>query len=154
VALLEGLNLCPNYLITTRALHFPDQNLYAAHELAQMVPLSGLEIYHEIRKQNEWVHDYLPNATGLPSFPKHVVVKVTKSRLRPLLEMVLRSRLAVRCEQWEMKRKIQMLSREQSESPESYFTADCCKGHADVHGVSTNETFHERLRHFPLEGLL
>jgi hypothetical protein len=153
VALLEGLNLCPNYLITTRALHFPDQNLYAVHELAQMVPLNGLEIYHEIRRQNEWVYDYLPNATGLSAFPKHVVVKETKSRLRPFLEMVLRSRLAVRIEQWEMKRKILMLSREQSESPESNFTADCCKGHANLHGVSTSEAFHERLQNLPMESL-
>jgi len=154
VAVIQGLNLCPNYFITTRALHFPDQNLYAAHELTQMVPLSGLEVYHEIRRQNEWVRDYLPNALGVPSIPKHVVVKETKSRFRPLLEMILRSRLAVRIEQWEMKRKILMLSREQSESPESCFSADCCKGHANLHGVLTKEAFNERLQSLPMEGLL
>jgi hypothetical protein len=153
IAALEGINLCPNYLITTRALRFPDQNLYTAHELAQMIPLSGQGIYHEIRRQNEWVHDYLPNATGQPQLTKPIVIRETKSRLRLLLEMILRSRLAARVEQWEMQRKIRMLASEQSESPESCFSTDYCKGHANQHGATTNEAFHERLQSLPLEAI-
>lgn len=150
---LRGHNLCPNYLITTQALSFPDRNLYAAHELAQMVPLSGMEVYTEIRQQNEWVYDYLPNAVGLPSLSGQVVLKGSKSWLRPILEAILQSRLAVRIEQWEMNRKILMLSHEQSESPESCFSPDCCKGHANRHGLSTDAAFHERLKGLILESL-
>jgi predicted nucleotidyltransferase len=153
LAALEGVNLCPNYLITTRALHFPDQNLYAAHELTQMIPLSGMEIYHEIRRQNTWVAEYLPNAGRLPDLPNAVVLKETKSRLRPVLEMLLSSRPAARLEQWEMQRKIRLLGREQNDSPESCFSADFCKGHANQHGALTNEAFHERLQSLPVEAI-
>src|SRR5215207_9589054 len=37
---LEGVKLCPNYLVTTNALAFKERSLYVAHELTQMVPLS------------------------------------------------------------------------------------------------------------------
>ena len=151
IAVIEGLNLCPNYLITTQALRFTDQNLYTAHELAQMIPLSGLNIYHEIRWQNEWVSQYLPNAEGIPPTLKPVVIRESRHRFRSMLETVLRTPLAARLEQWEMKRKILMLSREQSDSPESCFTADCCKGHANLHGALTNKAFNERLRSLPGE---
>ena len=153
-ALLEGINLCPNYLITTRALHFPDQNLYAAHELAQMIPLNGLDIYHEIRKQNEWVNQYLPNAQGIPLTSKVVAFTEVVPRFRPVLERILQDPLVAKLEQWEMKRKIEMLTREQSDSLESCFSEDVCKGHADLHGALTNEAFHKRLSNLPIESLL
>ena len=66
IAKLEGIHLCPNYLITTNALELKERSLYVAHELAQMVPLSGMEIYDEMRRLNDWVDDYLPNASGAP----------------------------------------------------------------------------------------
>ncbi|RPI99896.1 MAG: hypothetical protein EHM39_05740, partial [Chloroflexi bacterium] len=45
VAALRGIRLCPNYLVTEDALVFPDRTLYAAHELTQMIPLFGLDMY-------------------------------------------------------------------------------------------------------------
>src|SRR5688500_9809835 len=51
-AKLEGINLYPNYLITTNAMELKERSLYVAHELAQMIPLSGMEIYREIRRLN------------------------------------------------------------------------------------------------------
>src|SRR5215216_1510958 len=33
-----GINLCPNYLVTTNALEFKERSLYVAHEVAQMIP--------------------------------------------------------------------------------------------------------------------
>lgn len=152
-ALLDGINLCPNYLITTRALHFPEQNLYAAHELAQMIPLNGMDIYYEIRRQNQWVDQYLPNAAGIPTAPRAATVSAVAPRFRPLLERILQGSLATKLEQWEMKRKIEMLTREQSDSPESCFSADFCKGHADLHSTLTNEAFNQRVRNLSVESV-
>jgi hypothetical protein len=45
---------------------FPDKTLYSAHEIAQMVPLFGLDVYHLLRKQNDWMLSFLPNAQGMP----------------------------------------------------------------------------------------
>lgn len=133
LATRRGINLCPNYIVTTRALEFPDRNLYVAHELAQMVPLSGWDIYAEIRRRNAWVADFLPNADGAPPLPAtHKQIKST-SRLQPVLESALRTPPGTWFERWEMRRKIRKLSREQSASPESGFSADICKGHDQRH---------------------
>ncbi|MGZ9223643.1 MAG: hypothetical protein ACXW4Q_16180, partial [Anaerolineales bacterium] len=66
LAKLEGVNLCPNYLVTTNALELKERSLYVAHELAQMIPLAGMKTYREIRRLNLWIHDYLPNALMEP----------------------------------------------------------------------------------------
>ena len=66
LATRRGYSLCPNYILAERALHFPDHNLYTAHEVVQMMPLSGLNIYAHIRQINSWTTTFLPNAIGLP----------------------------------------------------------------------------------------
>jgi hypothetical protein len=134
IAKLEGLHLCPNYLVTTNALELKEQSLYVAHELAQMIPLSGMEIYDEIRRRNAWIEDYLPHASGAPELPKAATLVKESSILKRALELVLSLPVGNWFERWEMNRKIKRLTREQSHSIESYFSADVCKGHIDRHG--------------------
>jgi hypothetical protein len=43
-ALLRGGVICPNYFISTSALSIAERSLYTAHELAQMVPISGMGV--------------------------------------------------------------------------------------------------------------
>jgi hypothetical protein len=134
VARLEGVSLCPNYLITTNVLELKEQSLYVAHELAQMIPLSGMEVYEELLRRNDWIYAYLPNASGMPSSsPRGEPVK-KRSVIQKGLELVLRFPFGAWLENWEMNRKIKRLTREQSHSFESYFSADVCKGHIDRHG--------------------
>jgi hypothetical protein len=135
----QRLNLCPNYLVTTRALAFPDQNLYAAHEIAQMVPLYGLDVYAEIRRNNTWVAEFLPNADGAPPAPASVKLTESKSWLRPVFEAAMRTPPWAWFERWEMERKVRKLSREQCDSDESAFSADVCKGHDQRHGSRTQQ---------------
>lgn len=139
LAARQGFNLCPNYLVTTHALEFRDQNLYVAHELVQMVPLSGLDVYAGIRRQNAWVADFLPNADGIPPVPVTVISTVPNSRLRPIFEAALRTPPGAWFERWEMDRKVRKLSREQGSSGESAFSADVCKGHDQRHQARTQQ---------------
>jgi hypothetical protein len=144
-ARFEGIRLCPNYLITEKALALPDQSLYAAHELAQMIPLSGMEIYTKMRHMNAWTNEYLPNAQGLP---ESFIVANTRSDFQHFLEIIF-NLLPVRLfEKWEMNRKIKKLSREQFSSSESSFSEDVCKGHADMHGETTEYELRRRLHDF------
>ncbi len=146
IAKLEGVHLCPNYLVTTNALELEEHSLYVAHELAQMVPLSGVEIYEEMRRLNEWMADYLPNALIAPEMPQGVKWVQKRSMIQNVFEILFRLPFGHWVERWEMNRKIKRLSREQSSSFESYFSADVCKGHIDRHAESVVTALAVRLQ--------
>ena len=146
VAKLEGVHLCPNYLITTNALALKEKSLYVAHELAQMIPLSGMEIYDEIRRRNDWIGEYLPRASGAPEPPEAAAPVKRSSVIQRALELVLRLPFGHWFEKWEMDRKIERLTREQSHSLESHFSADVCKGHIDKHGENVVTALAVRLK--------
>jgi len=147
LAARSGVTICPNYLIsnTDRALLFPEQNLYTAHEVAQMIPLSGMEIYGELRRRNAWVLDYLPNAVGAPDFrfacSSPQLAQTTGNRT---LEAVLSGFPGDRLEDWEMRRKVLKLSREMDQSPEASFGNEWCKGHFHGHEHETMKAFADR----------
>jgi hypothetical protein len=145
-AKLEEVSLCPNYLVTTKALEFKERSLYVAHELAQMIPLSGMEIYQEIRRLNGWTVDYLPNAVMAP---RSMEPPQKRSMVQRVLEFFFRLPFASGLEKWEMNRKIARLRREQSPSFESYFSADVCKGHIDRHRQKTEDVLVNRLKTLP-----
>ena len=145
-AKLESVSLCPNYLVTTDALALEEHSLYVAHELAQMIPLSGMEIYAEMRRLNDWMSDYLPHALMAPETPPHVKIVQKHSFLQKVLEVLFYFPIAAWFERWEMDRKIRKLSHEQSASLESYFSADVCKGHIDRHGQKTEDVLMERMK--------
>jgi predicted nucleotidyltransferase len=146
LAKLEGVHLCPNYLVTTNALELQEHSLYVAHELAQMIPLSGRETYAEMRRLNGWMTDYLPNALMAPEMPPGLKLVENHSVLQKVLEIFFRLPFVKWLEQWEMNRKIKRLSREQASSVESYFSADVCKGHIDRHGENVVTALAIRLR--------
>jgi hypothetical protein len=134
LAKLEGVNLCPNYLVTTNAMELKERSLYVAHEVVQMIPLAGMETYHEMLRLNDWIYDYLPNASRAPEMAQTVGQGNRQSILQRILELLFSLPFGNRLEKWEMNRKIARLSYEQSSSFESYFSADVCKGHLDRHG--------------------
>jgi hypothetical protein len=130
-AALRGSEICPNYLLSERSLVLDDRNLYTAHEVAQMVPISGLAIYHRLRDLNPWVQLHLPNAGGPP---RAVEVPLRGQRLRKLAEAALRTRLGAVLERWEMTRKLRKLTGGEQTHFESAYSPDWCKGHVDGHG--------------------
>ena len=149
-AKLEGVSLCPNYLVTTNSLELQERSLYVAHELAQMIPLSGMEVYAEMLRLNSWMTDYLPNALMEPETLPGVNPVQKRSMLQRVFEIFLGLPFADWLEKWEMNRKIARLRREQSASFESYFSADVCKGHVDRHGQKTEDVLVQRLQSLPL----
>jgi hypothetical protein len=153
VAALQGIRLCPNYLVSEDTLIFPQQTLYTAHELAQMVPIFGLEVYERICQLNAWKNRFLPNAPGLPPRMSQIPMIHRYETLGSMLENALRMPPAIWFERWEMDRKIRRLSREQSESPESSFAADYCKGHHLQHGQRTEQVLRDRLEKLHLDAV-
>lgn len=140
----NGLHICPNYFLAERALHIQTQNLYTAHELAQMVPLSGMPVYRSLRKANQWTQEFLPNATGAPSLPGqskpnyHQAAPRTGSRLA---EALLGARPSKGLDHWEMSRKIEKFRHHYQGWEEAEFSPDVCKGHFNFHQHRTIQAY-------------
>jgi len=150
LAARRGVRLCPNYLVTERGLVIEERSLYTAHELVQMVPLSGMEVYAELRRVNHWTETFLPNAAGIPVLPSDLQ-RPQPGRVLNLMETGLRLPPGDWLEVWEMGRKVRKLSREQGDSPEARFSADLCKGHKDRHGEQALNDFRRRIDRLALE---
>lgn len=148
LARLFGDELCPNYLVTERALALRERNLFTARELAQMVPLFGSATYQRLREANRWVLDFLPNAELPPPGTVLQDVRGWPAWLKALGERVLGGRLGDRLERWERKRKIARFSRQAAafgDGTAAVFTPDCCKGHFEAYDRVILERFQERL---------
>lgn len=147
LAARQGDVICPNYFVSERALVVKEHNLYTAHEMAQMVPLTGYALYQRMRELNSWVEEWLPNAGGLPR-PIPLDVAHT-ARWRPLAEAFLRTPLGGWLERSEMQRKLKKLSQQGAASAnpeESEFGRDWCKGHFHAHGQQTVRALSSRLQ--------
>src|SRR5574341_737264 len=121
--------LCPNCLLTENALTVPEQNLYTAHEIFQMVPLYGLDIFQRMRELNAWAISFLPNAERTGSSHKEIRPSRAGAFLKRVAERVLSGRIGNRIERWEMKRKIAKLSAQIPPNADRViFSADVCRG--------------------------
>ncbi len=140
MAALRGTELCPNYFLSERALVLNERNLFTAHEVAQMVPLTGQATYQRLRALNRWTDSYLPNAGGPPRR-----ITPIEPRQRRIVESALRSPLCAPLERWEMHRKIRKLDQRSNGHAEAAFGPDWCKGHFGDHGHVTLSRFEERL---------
>jgi len=138
---LFGCTLCPNLIISENALVWSQHDLYSARELCQMIPITGLDVYSKLMRGNEWVRDFLPNATVRLSETS----KASRVRWQNFLEFPLRGKLGDRIESWEMNRKIARLSQQDGLSDETIFNDDMCQGNFDHHRDSTQRMLEERL---------
>jgi len=144
IAARQGDILCPNYLLTERALVFHERNLFTAHEVTQMVPLAGLETYRRLRQLNAWTAHFLPNAHDPP---RHVnPIPLPRQPVRTLTEAALRTPIGDRLEQWEMKRKMLKFSQQHIHQGNAALSPDWCKGHFNSHDQHILSTFVKRLQ--------
>lgn len=144
MAAARGVELCPNYFLSERALVLEERNLFTAHEVAQMVPLAGLATYRQLRELNRWTDQFLPNAGGAPR--RMAAVEPGRARTRRILEGTLRSRVCGPLENWEMRRKVRKLGNRGNGHAEAAFGPDWCKGHFGDHGQATLERYADRLK--------
>jgi hypothetical protein len=143
-AAFRGTELCPNYFLSEQALVLAERNLFTAHEVAQMVPLSGIETYQRLRSLNRWTDTYLPNAGGPPR--RIAPVDPNSGRVRRSLEGALRSPICSPFEHWEMARKMRKLGQRGNGHAEAAFGPDWCKGHFGDHGQLTLSRYEERMK--------
>jgi hypothetical protein len=153
LARLWGVYLCPNYLLIETKLEQPQQDIYIAHELIQMVPISGHVLYDRMRAANPWADRLMPNAQGT-FYDTHPHQPHGIGRwLQAGIEWLLSGRVGDWLENWEHRRKEKKFARQAAESPHSsaLISQEQVKGHFQDYGHPILNRFHQKLREYGLE---
>jgi hypothetical protein len=144
-----GPAVCPNLIVSEKALEWPLHDLYSARELYQMIPITGMGVYQELLNANVWAKEFLPNAfvESNTSLLENLRQRTPSRRpaLQRVLELLLNGKLGARLERWEMIRKIARFSRQQGFGEETVFSADVCQGNFHHHRKWTAEAFEAKM---------
>lgn len=147
LAALQGVTLCPNYLLTTEVLDLDERNLYTAHELAQMRFLFGKPDYLVLLEKNRWAAEFLPNALPTnPAIIPDIPAPWWVTQVQRISEKLLGGRLGQRFEDWERQRKIKRFNAMGGD--ETNFSDKICKGHYNGHAGRTLLLLAERMAEF------
>jgi hypothetical protein len=150
IARLFGETICPNLIISEKALQWTTRNLYTARELCQMVLIRGGDTIMNVRIANLWLIDYFPNycCDRIRSDQKANKLFIA---IRWFLEFLFGSKLGDILESWEMNRKITRFTQQDGFGMETKFNADICQGNFDHHGSRTMGKYHQRLQQLDLD---
>jgi hypothetical protein len=146
-----GYTICPNYVVAEDALVQQRRDLFIAHEVTQMVPIFGRQVYDEMRRQNDWSSDYLPNAVNAYyTIDEHSSGMFWMS-IKGLAEILLGGVVGDQLEAWEHRRKVRRFHQEKrADSSEAQLDRSQVKGHFDDFGLKVLNKYYGRLRHFRL----
>jgi hypothetical protein len=150
-AKLFNMTLCPNYLLAETRLQQDQRDLFVAHELAQMIPLAGSDVYWRMRAANGWAANFLPNAGSMPGSEGDGMPHYFGKALQRFIEWLLSGRLGDWLEGWERRRKIAKF-RLQLDRPDSEAVLDetQVKGHFNNYRQKVMQAYEERCRRFNL----
>ncbi|HVC33486.1 MAG TPA: hypothetical protein VNL16_08245 [Chloroflexota bacterium] len=137
-----GVRLCPNYLLSSRALMLDHDDLFTAHELLQAVPIAGSATYLRMLASNRWARRWLPNRFRQAENTGPVASSVGLARRAA--EAVLAGSLGDRLEGWEARRKRRRLGEVDTSAR---FTADLCEGYFGNHRLRVLQDFALRCAH-------
>lgn len=128
-----GDDLCPNFILAADHLQLAQRDLFTAHELAQMVPVSGEKLYREMLARNEWARHFLPAAFGETHEHAGSSIPGAPSRFK---ERILGTRLFNAWESWELRRLRKKLGPVIGKAAEVVCSPEQCKGHTGLHRSS------------------
>lgn len=148
---LWNIEICPNYVLASDQLIQKRKDLYIAHEVAQMIPLSNEALYQEMREKNRWTNDYLPNARRPLNHIEVAPFNRAGKLLKSIAETVLSSPIGNWLERWEYRRKSRRFE-EQAQSPNASAQIDTShvKGHFNDYGTYVLAQYQERIQEFEL----
>lgn len=149
LARLRGVGLCPNYVLADTALAQTQRNLYAAHDLQQMVPLVGLAVYRAMQAANPWSEEFLPHARGPLRQEPELFPRGWGARLQRWGERLLGGRLGNWLEQWECARKLRKFAPAANQAhAAAELDGEHVKGHFKDNGVPILHKFEQRLARY------
>lgn len=146
LARLFGVGLCPNYVLSEDALAEGRRDLFTAHELAQMIPLTGHNLYESMRRANQWATRVLPNAT-VPFYQEPDNGPRSLGRfIQRLGELALSGPWGDALENWERRRKLRKFASDSRKAGASaVLDEQHVKGHFNDYGYPTLDHYRARL---------
>lgn len=155
IAKLQGIGLCPNYVLAESALEQRRQDLFIAHEIAQMIPLAGFDRYELMRSTNQWTSNWLPFATTPFYNMVEGMPRGAAALLKRALEWLLGGALGTWLDAWEQRRKqIKFAKKFAAQATHSGSQAQLdhqhAKGHFKDHGQLILEQYQLGLRKWGL----
>jgi hypothetical protein len=151
LARLRGVTICPNYVLAESALEQERKDLFIAHEIAQMIPLYGHDLYQRFRAVNAWADNHLPNATTVYYHAPKCTFSTLGHIAKAICERLLSGRLGNWLEKWEYQRKLRRFARE-IDTPHSAAQIDeqRVKGHFNDYGHPVLRKYRQRLHDYGL----
>jgi hypothetical protein len=150
VSRVFGITLCPNYVLDEESLAQKRQDIFIAHEIAQMCPISGHDVYIKMRNDNRWAEFFLPNAKQKfheePDRQPRGIIKVIKR----FGEFFLGGSVGDKLERWEQNRKIRKFQGQIDQTSDVKLDEKQVKGHFDDHSSVILRQYNERLDQFGL----
>jgi len=147
-ARLQGVIVCPNYVVADDALEQSRRDLFIAHELAQMIPLYGHDLYWRLRQTNPWAEAHLPNAGAALYATDEQSLGRGWETIKRVGEAALGGRLGNALETWEHQRKVRRFAKKMRQQQEHAAQIDRTqvKGHFSDHGSRILRKYQARLR--------
>ena len=81
---------CVNYFISANQLEIPEKNLFTATELATLIPVTGKQLYADLKNANTWTNSYFPNIKPSKSSK---IIDIESSNISKFLEFLFDSKL-------------------------------------------------------------
>lgn len=153
LARLDGIELCPNYVVAESALEQQRRDLFIAHEVTQMIPLYGIDLYWQMRDRNRWVDAHLPNAGGMFREYDECSIGHGWTVIKQAIEMLLRGHIGDRLEEWEYRRKLRRFAQEMTKNHAAHLDQQQVKGHFNDHGHPILRKYQEQLQRYGLEDM-
>jgi len=152
LARLQGVEICPNYVLAETALEQDKHDIFMAHEVAQMVPLYGHDLYNRFQQANAWIAFQLSNADHAYYREQEYSPTSLWSIMKRFMETLLGGNLGDWLEQWEYQRKLRRFAPEMNKPYSSAkLDSNHVKGHFDDHGHPVLEKYYRRLEQYGLE---
>jgi hypothetical protein len=142
---LRGDEICPNFVLASDHLALADRDLFTAHELAQMRPLTGYDVYQAMLAANDWATAFLPNAGPWPASGAPA-----PGRAPRWTEAPLRAGALDRWERWELGRLARKLGASPGGEDEVACTPAQCKGHTGHYRARVLRRYEQRLAELDL----
>ncbi|MBC7875623.1 MAG: hypothetical protein H7Y59_00515 [Anaerolineales bacterium] len=140
-----GHTICVNLLVSEKVLTWPQQDLYPAREICQMIPITGIDVYQRLRAANLWTKTILPNSGMSAPNLLEVPSRNQPNQIQRLLESPLSGKHGDRLEEWTRKYQMQRTARRFGIGSETNFTEDVCQANFHNHRKLTDEFYNARL---------